>query len=977
MFAKDHARNKLKALLLVSSFVGFLLFFMVTFVQAQSPSRDELPQDAFTIGLDNRIPVDPPVTAGELKNGIKYYIRSNKEPANRAEIRLVVNAGSILEDEKQLGLAHLLEHMAFQGTKNFEKQKIIDFMESIGMPLGHGVNAGTSFDQTIYMLQLPTDNKDHLKTAIRILRDWASNLTLDPEEIETERKVVIEEWRQGRGAESRIEEKIIPVILKDSRYAERLPIGTLESISNFKHDDLRRFYKDWYRPDLIAVIAAGDFDTAAVEKLIKKEFKSIRSPKKPRIREEFTVPSHDETLFAIATDPEIQMTQISVYYKSPKKYDWTVRGYRKAIVERLYNLMLNERFNEISMRPDPPFIGAASMKGSLARTEEDYRLMAIVKEGDIKRGFETILVESERVSRFGFTGRELERQKKALLRAWEQNYVNRDSRTSSSHASEMTRSYLTGEHIPGAPYEMALYTRFIPEITLEEVNRVGKEWISGSSRVVVLTAPEKPGLVMPGEKGLKEILDSIPEKDIEPYRETSVEGSLLDKIPEGSKVVSKRELKGELIEWKLANGITVILKPTDFKEDEIIFNAFSPGGTSLASDEDFISADSASGLIAAGGIGKFDLMGLRKKLADKVASVTPVISEHEEGLSGSGSPADLETLFQLIYMRITEPRADQNIFNIAKMQLKQLLLNRNSNPATLFVDTFNRIVYDGHPRKEPPNEEMIDKIDLDKSFAFYRDRFADTGDFIFIFVGSIDPEVIQPLVETYIGALPGTGRKETWKDTGVRTTRKGIIKQVVKKGQEPKSSRRIAFTSLFPEINDLSERTRMAITRNVLETRLRDVIRDEMGGTYSVTVNGGAVRLPIGEYLVRIDFTSDPERMDELTEAVFNVLKSLRETGPKEEEVADMKQAFLRSYETGLEQNAFWLSNLSGSYKVGINPGADIILDQPDAINSVTVESVKETLNKYYDPDNFIQVTLLPEQVQTDQSDSGPKETVE
>jgi zinc protease len=962
MFTTAFTRFSLKTRVSISTLIAFLFLFIASSLNAQ-PALQKVPsQDAANIAFDQKLPTDPSVIIGELDNGIHYYIRNNTEPANRADIRLVINSGSILEDEKQRGLAHFLEHMAFQGTEHFEKQAIIDFMESIGMRVGSGINAFTGLDETTYMLQLPTDDESHLATAFQILKDWATGIKFDPEEIESERKVVIEEWRQGQGVQARIRDKIIPIILKDSLYARRLPIGTLENIQSFNRNDFLHFYRDWYRPDLMAVIAVGDFDTAVIEKLIHKQFEPIPAPENPKNRKTYTIPEHDKTLFAIAIDPEVQITQLAVYHKFPNNYDWTVGGYRQRIVEELYNAMLNERFNEISTKPDPPFMLATSNRSPLVRPLDVYILQAIVQETGIERGLETLLVESERVARFGFTETEFERQKTSYLRSLDQIYTNRESRTSSSHAAEMTRSFLTGESIPGIEYEVALRRRFISGITLEEINQVGKNWISDSNRVIVLTAPEKPDLVVPSEKDLKSVLESALKKNIKPYEATTVEGLLLDKIPAGSKVIEKHELKGGLIEWKLANGITVILKPTDFKKDEILFTAFSPGGTSLASDEDYIVANTASSLITLSGVGKFNLMNLRKKLTGKVANVLPTISEYEEGLTGNASLSDLETLFQLIYLRMTAPRSDETIYNIIKMQMRQQLANRTANPAIVFNDTWNRLVYSDHPRKQPPSVAMLDKMDLNKSLAFYKDRFADDGDFIFIFVGSIDLEQMQPLVETYLGALPNSGREETWKDVGIRTMREGIIKETVRKGQEPKATRRIGFNGVFPEIDNLFEKTRLRVTVQLLQTRLRNVMRETMGGTYIAQVNSGISRIPLGQYLVSIDFTSAPERVDELTEALFNEIKSLKETGPKEEEVADIRQAMLRAHETGLEQNAFWLAGLKSSYSAGVNPGADQILGIPEAVNAVTAEFARDTFRKYYDMENYIQVTLLPEE---------------
>ncbi len=938
-----------------------LFFFITSCFHSKLPSLDELPQDALTIGLDKPLPMDPKVKAGELDNGLHYYIRKNTEPKNRAELRLVINAGSILEDEKQQGLAHFIEHMAFQGTEQFEKQKILDYMKSIGMKIGSGINAFTGQEQTIFKLQLPTDDVDNLITALRILRDWATGIKFDPEEIESERKIVIEEWRQSQGAKVRVRDEIVPIILKDSMYARRLPIGTLENLQNFRHEDLIRFYRDWYRPDLMAVIAVGDFDTAIMDKLINEQFHSIPIPEKPIEKISFPIPEHDETLYAIAADPELTESRVTIYYKSPKKYDLTVGGTRKGFVEDLYIEMLNARFDELSLRPDPPFTGAGSKQTDLVRPLTTYIMQATVLENGIERGFESMLAESVRIARFGFTPGEFDRKKMFIMRRLALLYENRESLPSSFFTEIITKGYLTGEFLPDIEFLLALARRFMLEITLDEVNQAGRKLVNDSDRVIVVTLPEKPDITIPSLDSLKSILASIGDKDIEPYKDTSIDETLLTVLPKGCKVIEENEIEGGLTEWKLANGIRVILKPTDFKEDEVIFTGFKFGGTSLAGDDDFYSAATAGTVITASGLGEFNFDKLQKKLSNKVVNTTTQITDYMETVSGIGSSADLETLFQLIYMRITAPRADKAVYKIIEKQMEEQITNRLANPRVVFNDTFLRLLNSNHPRKEPLSLKMIDKMDLEKSLAFYKERFEDAGDFIFIFVGSFDSEQMRPLVETYIGALPGTGRNETWKDVGIRTTPRGIIKETVRRGLEPISTTRIAFTGDFIGIYDIYERGRFKTAIPILQNRLRNLLRESMGGTYSVKVDRVLTWLPVGNYMTVIEFSSDPERADELAKAIFSEIRSLKESGPTEGEVADAKQELLREYETGLEQNKYWLESLYTFFAAGVHEDASQILLYPDSIKAVTAESMQDTFQKYYDFENYIQVSLLPE----------------
>lgn len=929
--------------------------------------------DAQARPLEQLLPVDPDVMVGRFANGLRYFIRENREPENRAELRLIVNAGSILEDDDQLGLAHFLEHMAFNGTQNFKKQELIGFMESIGMRLGPEINASTSFDETIFQLELPTDNSEYMAKAFQILKDWSRNITLDSEEIDKERGVVIEEWRLGQGANSRLRDKYFPILFKGSRYAERLPIGKKENLETFDQEVLRRFYRDWYRPDLMAVIAVGDFDSAQVLELTKKYFENLTNPPNPRERKLYDVPDHEETLYCIATDKEISSTGIEVYYMMKPEDERTVEDYRRKIVERLYNSMLNNRFDEFARNPDPPFLGASSSSGNLVRTKGVYALSASVLEEGIQQGLKALITEAERVIRFGFTPSELERQKITVLRGMERAYTNRDNTPTGAFAAEYTRAFLTGEPIPGIDYEYALYKRFIPEITLEEVNRVGRDWIQNSNRVVLLTGPDKEDLKMPSEGELAAVLDSINDIQIAPYVDTVTDQPLLAHKPEGGKILLTRALEGDIMEWTLANGIKVVLKVTDFDEDQVLFTGFSPGGTSLASDEDYVSASNASSLISSSGIGEFDMIELRKLLAGKVANATPFISTYEEGISGGASLKDLETMFQLIYMRFIAPRADDTLYQLWMTQSRQAIENREAIPMTVFNDAFTRIMTQNHPRLRPPTIEMLEKSDLKKSLAFYKDRFADADDFIFVFVGSLDLAQIKPLVERYLGALPATDREETWRDIGVRAP-KGVINGKVYKGTEPQSQTRIAFTGPF-HYGKQSERTRIRALAMTMETRLRDIVREELGATYSINVSASTSWLPKETYTITISFGSDPERVDELVRTILDEIEDLKKHGPTAQQVSDTREALRRSFETSLKQNRSYIGQLAVDYRRGDVPG-ESLRTFPSSVKKLTPASIRAAARKYFNMGNRICVTLMPEKAAQTSHEKGRNKQV-
>lgn len=937
---------------------GLALAVFASTVAAQQIPRSELPPEAFTLPLDAEIPSEPRIITGSFANGLRYYIRESDEPANRAELRFVVNAGSVLETEEQRGLAHFLEHMAFNGSVNFAKQQLLGYMQSIGMQIGAGVNAHTSFDETVYELEVPTDDPAHMEMAFQIMQDWAMGLTLDPVEVELERGVVIEEWRQSQGAQTRIMDAQLPVILKDSRYAIRSPIGTPENLRTFAIEELRSFYRDWYRPDLIGVIAAGDFDATVVEALMRKYFEAIPAPANPQERTVFTIPEHAETEFVITTDPEVPVTQLAVMYKKPAYEDWTVGRYRQWIVEQLFDSMLNTRLQEITRQSASPFLEAGSGSDAPVRPLTTYTLFAAVPENGIPRALEALLLEAERVALFGFSAAELERNKVARMRFWDQQYNDRENRNSISHAEELIRAYLIGEVTPGAAWEYALNARFLPEITLEEMNEFARNWLAPANRVVAITAPEKPGLTMPTREELRAVVASVSGTELTAREEAVSADDLLPVIPQGSPVVSTQTLEGGLTEWGLANGVRVILKPTDFRQDEILFAGFSAGGTSLASDEDFFAASTAVPIIAGSGAGSFNAIELQRKLTGKLVGVAPYISEFEEGLRGGGSPVDLETMLQLVYLRMTAPRADAVAFDVYKTQFRSALQNRSADPAVVFEDAFSRLLFQNHPRRQPPTPETIDQADLAKSLRFYRERFGDASGFTFIFVGNIDPARMQPLVETYLGGLPVSGKQESWRDVGVRFPT-GLVEETVRRGLEPQAQTRIAFLGNFA-VRDNHARARLASVVQVLQGRLNGVMREQLGGTYGVDVTPQMNWQPNETAGVIITFGSAPERVDELTAALFAEIEGFKESGPTAAEMQDIRTYFLRTQETSIEQNGFWLQQLVQAAGMEIEPLARDILEQPFVIDSLSPEAVRDTARQLLDPANHIRLTLLP-----------------
>lgn len=912
---------------------------------------------AQTAALTQAIPVDPQITIGRFPNGLRYYVRSNKKPEKRAELRLVVNAGSILEDDDQQGLAHFVEHMAFNGTKRFPKQDVVNFMQSIGMRFGAHVNAYTSFDETVYQLQVPTDKPDLMIKAFDILEDWAHNVSFDAAEIDKERGVVTEEWRLGRGAGTRMQDKQFPILLKGSRYADRLPIGKPDILQNFKHDRLKKFYADWYRPDLMAVVVVGDFDKPAVETLIKSHFGTLPAAATPKPRTFYPVPDHPATLYAIATDKEASNTEVDVYSLLPVRDQSTVGAYRAQIVERLFASMLSTRFAEMAQKPDAPFMGANTGRGSFVRTKNAVELDALVKDDGIERGLDALFTENERVAKFGFTATELDRQKTNVARSLERAVAEKDNQESASLAAEFIRNFLEKESIPGIVYESDLYTRFLPQITLAEINALAKNWVPAANRVVAITAPQKDGVSVPTEAKLAAAMASATTKTLTAYVDTVDASPLLETAPTGG-TVAKTTTRAEfgITEWELSNGVKVVLKPTNFKEDEVVFRATSPGGTSLASDSDFVPASTASQLIASGGLGKLSMVDLRKVLTGKVASANPFISELEEGLAGGGSAKDLDTLFQLIYLRFTAPRPDPMIFEVMTSQTKAMLANQEATPEFAYSSMVEKTLYQDHPRHQPMTPAVVDKMNLDKSFAFYKDRFADASDFTFTFAGSFDLATMKPLVEKYLGGLPSIHRQETWKDVGARYPT-GVVEKQVLKGIEPKSDTTIAFTGPFKY--NQAERAAIRAMANILENRLREVLREDLGGTYSVSVQPNYTKIPREEYVLYIEFGSNPTRTAELVKTVFQQIDLLKSEGPTEKQVADVRTTFLRDYETQKQQNSFFVGEISNRYRNGedLTP----LFNLSDYYSKLSVTAVWDAAKTYLNVKNYVNVELFPE----------------
>lgn len=906
--------------------------------------------------LDEPLPVDPKLRVDTLPNGLKYYVRHNQKPEKRLELRLVVSVGSVLEEDDQRGLAHFAEHMAFNGTKSFPKQDLVDYFESVGMRFGPEINAYTRFDETVYMLQVPTDSAGVVEKSVKVLEQWAHELLLDPTEIDKERGVVVEEWRLGRGAEARMLDKQLPIFLKGSRYAQRLPIGEKAVIDTFQHDTLSRFYRDWYRPELMAVIAVGDVDTAAVGNLIRKHFSSVPAAARAPERKTFPIPDNEATLYAITSDPEATNSSVSVYYKRNPEKQVTAGDYRHGLVENLYHDMLNQRLFEITRQPDAPFLYAYSSEERFLKSKDFLVLGAGVKDNGVPEGLEALMTEAERIERHGFTKSELDRQKKESLRSFGKAFKESDKTESESLAGEYLRNYLYGEPIPGIQYEYELAKQVIPTIPIEEVNSFAQRWTGKKNRFVLVNQPDKPDVALPSEDVLSSVFNEVEKRELAPYGESVSDKPLVENLPPAATIVSSRATPDlGIVDWTLSNGVKVVLKPTDFKNDEILFSAFSPGGHSLVPDTAFVAASTAAQVMEEGGLGELNLIDLQKRLAGKILSVSPWIEPLYEGISGNASPEDLETLFQLIYLSFTAPREDSLAFEAFRSRLRGFLENRSATPETAFEDTLQVTMAQHHFRERPYSSALLNEMDLSRSLSVYRDRFADASDFTFFFVGNIDTTSIKPLILKYIGALPALHRAESWKDVGLRPP-KGVVEKTVRRGIEPKSLARVMFTGPFHWTRQ--ERYDLNSLVEVLGIKLRETLREDLGGTYGVDVSESASHFPVEGYEITISFGCSPERTDELTRTVFQQIDSLKTSGASEMYLAKVKEIQRRDREVGLRENSFWLEALKFWYRNGEDPLN--ILRYYELVDALSSQAIQKAAQTYLDFGNYVKVVLYP-----------------
>ncbi|MCK5742844.1 MAG: insulinase family protein [Chlorobi bacterium] len=907
--------------------------------------------------LSEQLPMDPAVTTGVLDNGLTYYIRENRKPEQRAELQLVVKCGSVDEEDNQAGLAHFTEHMAFNGTKNFPKNELVSFLESTGMKFGADVNASTGFDRTYYMITIPLDKEGLLEKGFQVLEDWAHNVTFSPEELELERGVIMEEWRVYRGAQSRIMKKHLPNILWGSKFGKRLPIGDTAVIMNAPRERFTALYNDFYRPDLQAIIAIGDFDKNEIEKIIKEKFGSIKMPKNPRKREVHEAPMHDNTIVSIATDKELPMANFSLMFKHKMNKKGTFQSYRDRLVDGLLGQMLSLRLDEFRHLPEPPFMYAGGGNGGFLAGLSAFSLMVVPMGKEYKTAFDITLGEAFRAMAHGFTSTELSRAKKNSMLAIKKAYAERNKTESNRYARECYSHFYQGDGMPGIEYELGLYKQFIPEITLEEINALMKSLVKKESLVITFSAPEKEGQTVPTETEILAWYDAASKNIPEAYVDKVSDSPLFDRDVVPGKIVSEKEIKEVgVTELVFSNGVKVILKPTDFKDDQILMNAFSFGGNSLVKNDDYISASVASSIVNSSGISKFSAVELQKMLTGKVVRVSPYISTLSEGFGRSmTTPDDVETFLQMVNLYFTDPRVDDDAYTSYINKIKESIESSKVDPNSTFRDTINTTMTNYHFRSRPWSEEILKEVNFEKAIKIYKERFADASDFTFIFVGNLDIEKLKPLFAKYLGSLPALNRNEKWVDTKVRYP-KGKIDKAVYKGIAEKSSVRLVFSGDF----DMSTQNEYDFDAmmDVFSIIVREKIREEKSGTYGEGARGNASEIPNEDYRIDIMFGTDPKRVDELYTELVNLIKKFSSEEVEELYINKVKAEHKRGFETKLKKNSFWLRSLQNSYYYDEAPAK--ILDYMEYVEKLTAADVLKAAKKYFNFDNSAKFVLYP-----------------
>ena len=912
------------------------------------------------------IPADKEVRTGRLDNGLTYYIRHNEKPKGQADFYILHNVGAIQEEDDQQGLAHFLEHMAFNGTKNLPGKQLIEYLETVGVKFGYNLNAGTSWDQTVYNISdVPTSRQGIIDSAMLILHDWSHFIALRPEEIDSERGVIMEELRTRDGASWRSTMKLLQALGKGTRYEHRNLIGYLDGLKSFEHDALERFYKKWYRPDYQAIVIVGDLDAEATEARLKSLMADIPAPAADAAQKEvIVVPDNEEPIVSIYTDPEMQGSRVQLFIKRPAmptqmndKVAWEVVN----VIESFLTTMENARLQEIAMQPDAPFLGAGMGSGDvigIIPTLNATAFTAMTQDGKLAEGFEALYTEMEKIRRHGFTQSEFERAQENLMRQVERTYANRNDRTNEQFVNIYLENYRKNEPMPDAETEWKLDSMLIKMLNVETVNAFAKETIQPTNQVIVITAPEKEGIANPTEEEILAIREKVTASEIEAYEDDVVKEPL---IPEGTqlkgspvkKTVENKEYGATV--WTLANGTQIVVKPTKFKADEVRMNAQSKGGLSILPDAEYYMGEMMPAVSSMSGVGKFSATELRKQLSGKSATVQPSVGEYASAVNASCSPKDIETMLQLVYLNFTQPRFDRNDYDNLMKMLRTQLENTKSNPDFQMQEKVIDVLYGHNPRRQVISTELLDEFSFEALPAIYKKLYPDGNSFRFTFVGNIDPETLKPLVEKYIGSIPASKKPMTFADDKAYPVKGEVTEDFSTPMQQPKVSVNYTFTGDMDY--SLENKAALSFLTQALNSRYLVSIREEKGGTYGVQVYGSTDWIPRETYTMTIAFDTNAEMADELCEIILKELRTIAEEGPLTEDIEKHREFMLKNWKNSLDENGPWMQYLQAKYGSGL----DYLAGQEQAIRSLTNADVQALAKKILDDGNMVKVVMHPE----------------
>lgn len=912
--------------------------------------------------LNQKLANDPKVRVGKLDNGLTYYIRPNQKPADKVELRLIINTGSVLEDDDQQGLAHFTEHMLFNGTESFPKNELVSTLQNMGVKFGADLNAYTSFDETVYMLPIPTDNPQNIETGFQILKEWAQFATLTDKDIDEERKIVLEEERTGKGASDRMQKKFLPKLLAGSRYANRLPIGKTELLKTFPYEAIRRYYKDWYRPNLMAVTVVGDITTEKAEELIRKYFSDLKNPSGERSRTMYGIDPYKDSEAMFLTDPEQNNTIMYFSFSAQKDNPAvTVGDYRDQLVERIVFAALNKRYSDLASSSNPPFIFAGIDNSSFVR---GYKALggAVMPSADLTTAINAIVAELLSAQEYGFTASEIDLVKKDMLSGIEKMYNERNTTNSDAYLQEYQSHFLEGEAFPGIETEFDLYKKFLPGITASEVSKKLNELYSKENRdnyFAVVMSPEQTDDKINSDATLKAAFDQAFTQKAEQKEDIVISENLLDQEPKAGKIVkTTKDEKLETTTYELSNGVLVTTKATDFKSDEILFKGVKNGGTGNYGAKDKMVLNQLPSVIESMGYGKYTPADLTKALTGKNVGLLPSINEAFNIVEGNSDVKNLETLLQLNYLQLTSPRMDQELFDAYIKKMKTQLKFAAANPQFAFLTAMIDDMYNKDPLRPVilPTEAELEQVNAARAIEIYKNEFSNAKGFHFFIVGNIDEAALKPLLEKYIASLPASGKTPAFKDNGLRP-KQGIHTFEMKKGKEPKS---LIISQYFGELPFSEDKSLKAtMIADILTIRVIEKLREEMGAVYGAGFYGQFSKYPVAEYSISTQIPTGPESVDEIMKAIGQEIQVLKTKGPEAQDLEKVKIALLEKRKESLKTNNYWLAKLDQLKFQGFSTDRFLSIDKE--IEKVTVDDIREAANLFFNGKNQYTAILNPE----------------